>query len=106
MGDDNNSGGCGCCGCLTAIVIGTAVVGTFAVGGLGDAWLKLKSTWDYDNSYQTAQKIADKDNNGQISKVEWTRAYNDMGLKTIEGEIPTTKIPYKSLVKYNEANGQ
>ena len=108
MGNDNNNSSKGSCcgGCLTALVIGTAIVGTIAVGGCSNAWYKLKSTWDYDNAYQTAQSIADRDKDGVVSQPEWMEAYHEMKLVTIEGQVPQVKIPYKTLVDFNEKYGR
>lgn len=106
MSDDNGSGGCGCGGCITALVIGTAIMGTIALGGVGPAWMKVKSTWDYDNQIQAVHKIMDENNNGILDPEEATRMYQELNIPTIEGKAPTVKIPYKSLVELTEKYGQ
>ncbi len=103
MGDDNSGG---CCGCLTVLAIGTAIVGTLALGGLGNAWDKVQSIWDYDNQTEAAHKIADEDGDGVLSPEERFGLYKKMGIPTIEGEVPKVKVPYSTLAELTQKYGQ
>lgn len=108
MGDSNSksSGGCGCCGCLTALVLGTAIVGTIMIGGCSKAWHKVESTWAYDGKMQSIQKIFDADRNGTFDNNERKNMYKALNLPTIEGEVPSVKIPYESLIEFEKRTGQ
>jgi len=101
-----NGRGCGCCGCLPALVIGTLIVGTIAVGGVRKAWHKLESTWDYDNRLQTVQKAFDVNSNGVLDDSERLNMYQTLRLPTITNEIPSVKIPYETLLNFTHGGNQ
>ncbi len=108
MGDDDSGSSCSCnCGgCLTALVVGTAIVGSIALGGVGNAWDKVQSIWDYDNQTEAAHKIADEDGDGVLSPEERFGLYKKMGIPTIEGEVPKVKVPYSTLAELTQKYGQ
>lgn len=106
MGDKDSSGcNCSCGGCLSALVIGTVIIGTVALGPR-NAWNKVKSTWDYDNQLQAVHRAMDKNNNGVLDREEELRMYKQLRIPTIEGEKPAVKIPYDALLKFNKKYNQ
>ncbi|MBU0665976.1 MAG: hypothetical protein ABIC91_08330 [Nanoarchaeota archaeon] len=99
----SSSNGCCCSGCLKTTLIGTAIVGAIALGGLKPLWLKLKSTWDYDNKKQQAESIINTkfgNNNHIIELEEKVMLYRQMKIPTINNEIPTVKVPYRKYVDF------
>jgi len=102
----SSSSGGGCGGCLTALVIGTLIVGTIALGGVRKAWHKLESTWDYDSRLQTVQKAFDTNNTGILDDSERLNMYKTLRLPTINGEISNVKIPYETLLGFTRGGNQ
>ena len=104
MSSSSSSGGG--CGCLSALVVGTIIVGTVAIGGCGKAWHKLKSTWDYDNKMQIVQKAFDANSDGVLDNTEKLEMIHKLGIPTIEGEVPSVKIPYERLLNFTDRYNQ
>lgn len=106
MANSSSNSNSGCGGCLSALVIGTLIVGTVALGGCGKAWHKVKSSWDYDNKMQIVQKIFDVNKDGIFQDSERLEMIDKLGISTIEGEISSVKIPYENLLDYTKKYNQ
>lgn len=106
MGDSDSRSSCGCGGCLGVIVLGTAIVGTVMLGGCSKAWHKVQSTWAYDSKMQSIQRVFDANKDGVLDKEEKKKMYRSLEIPTVEGEIPSVKIPYENMLNFEKRYGQ